>query len=152
MKWAIRDLLNPVVTRSLLYGADPFDLEAILKKIDNIKVRSGKQIQEVWINEWHAKIDRYSELRDKAEKEGNRISAREYAKMVTQCHYACFMINIEDLEHKTEIYNGLEESYKRSRDFRNNKSLKLELLGRRSAENAGNDYAGRAEEDGGRRS
>ena len=25
MKWAIRDLLNPVVTRSLLFGSDPFD-------------------------------------------------------------------------------------------------------------------------------
>ena len=39
MKWAIRDLLNPVATRSLLYGADPFDLEYILKKIDSIKVK-----------------------------------------------------------------------------------------------------------------
>ncbi|WP_455529300.1 dienelactone hydrolase family protein [Ruminococcus sp.] len=127
MKWAIRDLLNPVATRSLLYGADPFDLEAILKKIDNIKVKSGKQIQAVWLDEWHAKIDRYSELRDKAVKEGNKISAREYAKMVTQCHYACFMINIEDLEHKTEIYKGLEESYRRYAKLCKNKIEYVEI-------------------------
>ena len=51
MKWAIRDLLNPVATRSLLYGADPFDLEYILKKIDGIKVKSGKQIQSLPVTE-----------------------------------------------------------------------------------------------------
>ena len=113
MKWAIRDLLNPVVTRSLLYGSDPFDLEHILKKVDAIKAMSGKKIQEVWLGEWHEKIDRYTELLEKAEAAGRHIAAREYAKMITQCHYACFMINIEDLEHKKAIYSGLVESYKR---------------------------------------
>ena len=49
MKWAIRDLLNPVVTRSMIFGANPFDIEYILKKIDGIKVMSGKQIQSVWL-------------------------------------------------------------------------------------------------------
>ena len=34
MKWAIRDLLNPVVTRSMLYGTNPFDVEYLLKKVD----------------------------------------------------------------------------------------------------------------------
>ena len=127
MKWAIRDLLNPVATRSLLYGADPFDLESILKKIDNIKVKSGKQIQNVWLDEWHAKIDRYTELRDKAEEAGNKISAREYAKMIAQCHYACFMVNIEDVEHKTEIYNGLVESYKHYAKLCKNKIEYVEI-------------------------
>ena len=113
MKWAIRDLLNPVVTRSMLFGSDPFDVESILKKVDAIKVMSGKQIQAVWLGEWEEKAKRYSELCDKAEAAGNKISARAYAKMVTECRYACFMINIEDLEHKREIYSRLEESYKR---------------------------------------
>lgn len=112
MKWAIRDLLNPVVTRSMLYGSDPFDIEAILKKVDAIKAMSGKKIQEVWLGEWKEKISRYTELRDKAAANGNMISAREYAKMVTECNYACFMINIEDVEHKRAIYDGLCASYK----------------------------------------
>lgn len=56
MKWAIRDLLNPVVTRSMIFGANPFDIEYILKKIDGIKVMSGKQIQSVWLGEWAEKI------------------------------------------------------------------------------------------------
>ena len=121
MKWAIRDLLNPVVTRSMLFGSDPFDVESILKKVDAIKVMSGKQIQAVWLGEWEAKAKRYSELCDKAEAAGNKISARAYAKMVTECRYACFMINIEDLEHKREIYSRLEESYKRYISFCKNK-------------------------------
>ena len=55
MKWAIRDLLNPVVTRSMLYGSDPFDIEYILKQVDAIDTMSGKKIQSVWIGEWSKK-------------------------------------------------------------------------------------------------
>ena len=127
MKWAIRDLLNPVVTRSLLYGSDPFDIEYILKKVDAIKVMSGKQIQAVWLGEWNEKIQRYTELRDKAEAAGNKISARAYAKMVAECHYACFMINIEDVENKRAIYSGLEESYKRYIKLCKNKIQYVEI-------------------------
>lgn len=121
MKWAIRDLLNPVVTRSLLFGSDPFDIEYVLKQVDKIKVMSGKQIQNVWLTEWNTKAERYSELCAQAADKGNIISAREYAKMVTECNYACFMINIEDVEHKTEIYSKLRESYKTYISFCSNK-------------------------------
>ena len=127
MKWAIRDLLNPVVTRSMLYGSDPFDIEYILKQVDAIDKMSGKKIQEVWIGEWNKKIAHYSELRDKAEARGNRISARAYAKLVTECHYACFMVNIQDLEHKTVIYNGLVDSYKKYISLCDNKIEYIEI-------------------------
>lgn len=113
MKWAIRDLLNPVATRSLLFGTNPFDLEFILKKIDGIKVMSGKQIQAVWLGEWHKKIARYNELAKQSEQKNNIISAKAYYKLATQCHYACFMINTDDIDKKTEIYAGLAESYKK---------------------------------------
>ena len=73
MKWAIRDLLNPVVTRSLLFGSDPFDIEYILKQVDKIKVMSGKQIQAIWLDEWNAKADRYNEFCLKAADKGNII-------------------------------------------------------------------------------
>ncbi len=127
MKWAIRDLLNPVATRSMLYGVNPFDLEYILKKIDNIKVMSGKQIQAVWLEEWNAKIKRYTELCDKAEEQGNIISAREYAKMAVRCHYACFMINIEDVDNKRAIYTGLETSYRCYANLSDNKIEYIEI-------------------------
>ncbi len=127
MKWAIRDLLNPVVTRSLLYGSNPFDIEYILKKIDRIEKMSGKAIQAVWLSEWQEKINRYTELLEKAEAAGRKTAAREYAKLITQCHYACFMINIEDLDHKKEIYAGLKESYKRYIKLCKNKIEYIEI-------------------------
>ena len=70
MKWAIRDLLNPVVTRSMLYGTNPFDVEYLLKKVDAIETMSGKMIQTVWLDEWFSKIIHYTELCDKAKAKG----------------------------------------------------------------------------------
>lgn len=111
MKWAIRDLLNPVVTRSMIFGANSFDIEYILKKIDGIKVMSGKQIQNVWLGEWAEKIRKYTDLARQAADSGHRISARAYYKLAAQCHYACYMINTEDIDKKTEIYDGLAHAY-----------------------------------------
>ncbi len=113
MKWSIRELLNPVVTRSMLYGSDPFDTEYVLKKVDEIDVMSGKKIQAVWLGEWEKKINHYAALRDEAEVRGCRISARAYAKMVAECWYACYMVNIQDLEQKIAIYNSLAETYQK---------------------------------------
>ena len=62
MKWPIRDLLNPVTTRSLLYGTNPFDMEYVLKKMDAIKTMSGKEIKNVWLGEWKQKADKYYKI------------------------------------------------------------------------------------------
>ncbi|MGN1114797.1 MAG: alpha/beta hydrolase [Oscillospiraceae bacterium] len=127
MKWRIRDLFNPVITRTLLYGANPFDLEYILQQMDNIKVMSGKQIKGVWLKEWEKKADRYLEYAKKSEERGNLISAREYYKLVSQCYYACYMINSDDIELKRSIYNKLEESYRKTVSFRTNRVEYLEI-------------------------
>ena len=127
MKWAIRDLLNPVSTRSLLYGTNPFDLEYVLKKLDAVKVMSGKQIQNIWLGEWGRKIERYEQLAAEAKERGNRISERAYRKLVVQCHYACFMINTDDVEKKTEIYDGLADAYVRYIALCDNKIEAVEI-------------------------
>ncbi len=127
MKWSIRELLNPVVTRSMLYGSDPFDTEYVLKRVDEIDVMSGKKIQAVWLGEWGKKIAHYAELRDQNEAKGNRISARAYAKMVAQCWYACYMVNIQDLEQKVSIYNNLAESYRKYTELCDNKIEYVEI-------------------------
>ncbi|MCR5540997.1 MAG: alpha/beta hydrolase [Ruminococcus sp.] len=127
MKWSIRELLNPVVTRSMLYGSDPFDTEYVLKRVDEIDVMSGKKIQAVWLGEWGKKIAHYAELRDQSEAKGNRISARAYAKMVAQSWYACYMVNIQDLEQKVSIYNNLAESYRKYTELCDNKIEYIEI-------------------------
>ena len=127
MKWSIRELLNPVVTRSMLYGSDPFDTEYVLKRVDEINVMSGKKIQAVWLGEWGKKIAHYAELRNQNEAKGNLISARAYAKMVAQCWYACYMVNIQDLEQKVSIYNNLAESYRKYTELCDNKIEYIEI-------------------------
>lgn len=118
MKWRIRDLLNPVVTRTLLYGANPFDLEYVLQKVDQIQVMSGKQIKVVWLGEWERKANHYLSYAKKSEERGNLISAREYYKMMAQCYYACYMINSDDIEQKREIYKKLETAYRKTVSLR----------------------------------
>lgn len=127
MKWAVRDLLNPVVTRSLLYGSDPFDMEYVLKQIDAIDVMSGRKIQAVWLGEWDNKISHYEKLMKKAEDSGNRISALAYAKLISVCHYAKFMINLEDTDKKIAVYNGLRSSYKKYISMRDAKTEYVEI-------------------------
>lgn len=127
MKWRIRDLLNPVVTRTLLYGANSFDMEYILQKMDQIKVMSGKQIKVVWLGEWERKAEHYLKYAQMSEEKGNIISAREYYKMVTRCHYACYMINSDDIEQKREIYKNLEKYYKKEVSLRSNRVEFIEI-------------------------
>ncbi len=125
MDWSIRDLLNPVVTRSLLYGVDPFDMEYILKRVDAIKVKSGKQIKVVWLGEWDRKAERYASYALQAEEKGNDVSARAYRKMEAQCHYASYMINTDDIKQKQHIYENLSRAYAQ---YLKNLNRKTELV------------------------
>lgn len=127
MKWRIRDLLNPVMTRSLLYGTNPFDMEYVLKRMDAIKIMSGKEIKNVWLGEWYAKADKYHTMAEEAVALGNRISACAYSKLETQCHYACYMINMDDVEKKQSIYEKLMESYKNYLSYKKNSMEYVEI-------------------------
>ena len=127
MKWPIRNLLNPVSTRTLLYGTDPFDTEYVLQKIDQIKVMSGKQIKDVWFREWELKAAKYKEFAEKSEADGNVISAEKYNLLVTQCYYACYMINSDDVEQKREVYKKLEKYYAKTVALRKNKVEFVEI-------------------------
>ncbi|MDE7099351.1 MAG: esterase FrsA, partial [Ruminococcus sp.] len=120
MKWRIRDLLNPVVTRSMIYGADPFDIEYVLQKVDRIEKMSGKEVKNVWFSEWQRKAQIYLKNAVKSEKKGRTISAREYYMMTAQCCYACYMINMDDIELKRGVYNCLAKYYKKAVSFRSN--------------------------------
>lgn len=127
MKWRIRDLMNPVITRTLLYGTNPFDLEYILQKLDNLKVMSGKQIKAVWLEEWERKASHYLEYAQKSEARGSLISAREYYMLIAQCYYACYMVNTDDIEQKRGIYKKLEDAYKKTVSLRTNRVEYIEI-------------------------
>jgi dienelactone hydrolase len=126
-KWPLRNLLNPVVTRSLLYGTDSFDMEYVLQKIDQIKTMSGKEVKRVWFGEWERKASRYIEYAEKAEKAGNRVSAEAFNMMTAQCYYAGYQINTDDIEQKRAVYNKLALYYKKAVSFRPNKVEYIEI-------------------------
>lgn len=126
-KWPLRNLLNPVVTRSLLYGVNPFDMEYVLKKVDEISTMSGKEVKRVWFGEWERKAARYLEFAEKAENNGNRVSAGEFYMLVAQCYYSGYMINTDDIEKKREVYKNLEKYYRKSVGFRNNRVEYIEI-------------------------
>ncbi|MBE6852594.1 MAG: alpha/beta hydrolase [Ruminococcus sp.] len=127
MKWPLRNLLNPVVTRSLLYGANSFDVEYVLKKIDAIKTMSGKEVKRVWFEEWENKASKYLEYAQNAENKGFDISAEKYYELVAQCYYASYMINTDDIDKKKEVYKNLEKYYKKSIAFRRTKVEYVEI-------------------------
>ena len=127
MKWPIRDLLNPVSTRVLLYGTDPFDTEYVLQRVDQITTLSGKQIKIVWFSEWERKAERYIKYAQMAEEKNNRVSAEKYNMLAAQCYYACYMINTDDIEKKHEVYKNLEYFYKKSVSFRKTRVEYVEI-------------------------
>ena len=126
-KWPLRNLLNPVVTRSLIYGTDSFDMEYVLKKIDEIKTMSGKEVKRVWFSEWERKAARYIECAEKAEKAGNRVSVEAFYMMTAQCYYAGYQINTDDIDQKREVYEKLAKFYRKAVSFRNNKVKYVEI-------------------------
>ncbi|MBP0962588.1 MAG: alpha/beta hydrolase [Oscillospiraceae bacterium] len=126
-KWPLRNLLNPVVTRSLLYGTDSFDMEYVLQKIDQIKTMSGKEVKTVWFGEWERKAARYIECAEKAEKAGNKISAEAFYMMTAQCYYAGYQINTDDIDQKRDVYEKLAKYYRKAVSFRPNKVEYIEI-------------------------
>jgi len=126
-KWPLRNLLNPVVTRSLIYGTDSFDMEYVLSKVDEIKTMSGKEVKRVWFGEWERKAERYLKYAEKAENNGNAISAEAYYMMTAQCYYAGYMINTDDIDQKHDVYIKLAQYYRKAVSFRDTKVEYIEI-------------------------
>ncbi|MDO5147981.1 MAG: alpha/beta hydrolase family protein [Oscillospiraceae bacterium] len=127
MKWPVRNLLNPVSTRTLLFGTDPFDTEYVLQKIDSINIMSGKMIKEVWFREWEQKATKYIDFAGKSESKGNIISAEKYYMLAAQCYYASYMINTDDINQKKTVYKKLASNYRKSVSLRKNKVEYIEI-------------------------
>lgn len=127
MKWPVRNLLNPVSTRTLLFGTNPFDTEYVLQKIDSINTMSGKMIKEVWFREWEQKAVKYIDFAEKSKTKGNIISAEKYYMLAAQCYYASYMINTDDIDQKKAVYKKLASNYRRSVSLRKNKVEYIEI-------------------------
>lgn len=114
MKWSIRSLLNPVITRCLIYGVSPFDLEFILRKVEEKPIINSKMLQDTWISQWERKAEHFKRLGEEESKKKNSISVSEYYMLAAKCYYACYLMNSDEIENKKNVYENLEYCYRKS--------------------------------------
>jgi len=114
MEWSIRSLLNPVITRLLIYGVNPVDVEAVLKAVENKNHLNAHSLEKCWLAEWQSKAEFYQSLGEKAAKNNNKLSAREFFFFAAQCYYAIFLINFQDINDKKRMYQKYAALYRTS--------------------------------------
>lgn len=127
MQWSIRQLLNPVITRVLLFGTNPIDLEYVLRQVEKTPLLNGKALEKTWMDEWNKKIQRVEVLAREAEQKSNRESIYQYNMLLAQYYYACYQINSDDIDSKRRIYDLLNMYYKKALDSRKNKTELLQI-------------------------
>lgn len=112
MQWSIRNLLNPVIARCLIYEVNPFDLESILRKVEEKLLVNAKMLENTWVSEWEGKAAHFKELAENQRKKGNMQSVSEYYKLAAKCYYASYLLNSDEIENKRKVYEQLAFSYK----------------------------------------
>jgi dienelactone hydrolase len=113
-EWTIRNLLNPVITRLLIYGVNPIDLEYVLHVVENKNHINARSLERSWLAEWESKARRYSDLAEAAAAQGNSLSANEFFLFAAQCYYATFLINFADKQEKKRVYGEYARYYEKS--------------------------------------
>ncbi|MBN2738008.1 MAG: alpha/beta hydrolase [Spirochaetales bacterium] len=115
--WSIRTLLNPVVTRLLIYGINPMDLESIMSKIEDMVILNSPSLEKKWQTLWEEKAVHYSDLADKALVKGRKETARELFMAAAQCYFAVYLINLSSIDQKAIVYAKLSDYYFKAARF-----------------------------------
>ncbi len=115
--WSIRDLLNPVTTRLLIHGANPFDLERILKRIEQTPLRNARQLETQWLTEWDKLGCTWQERSQSAAMQGQRRTALALGLQAASCRLAQFLINPGDIARRRAIYLDYVRSYRQAAAF-----------------------------------
>jgi len=126
-EWSIRNLLNPVITRLLIYGVNPIDVEYVLKAVESKNHLNSKSLEKTWQYEWERKAHLYVQLAEKAEENNNPLTARDLYLYATQCYYAIFLINFTNIEDKRQVYLIFSKLYKKMLDQSPFKTERLEI-------------------------
>jgi hypothetical protein len=91
--WTIRNLLNPVISRLLIYGVHPIDVETVMDAVESKPLLNAKSLERSWLAEWEGRASHYAGLAERAEQDGHLVSAGKLFAMAAQCYYAAFLIN-----------------------------------------------------------
>ena len=112
--WTIRSLLNPVLSRLLIYGVHPIDVETAMCAVENKPHLNARSLERSWLAEWEQRAARYADLAERAEQEGSLPSAGKLFTLAAQCYYAGFLINPAEEGEKKRIYLRFADLYRKS--------------------------------------
>ncbi len=126
-EWSIRSFLAPVITRMLIYGTNPFDIEAILKEVENTNIINSNVLQQKWLELWETKANRYLDIAQNAEICGDTITAHDMYLQTAQCYYAVFLINFVKIDDKKNVYTKYAEYYEKALTFLTTDSKKIDI-------------------------
>ncbi|MDC7220835.1 MAG: alpha/beta hydrolase [Spirochaetales bacterium] len=110
-QWSIRNLLNPVTTRLLIYGMNPMDLEYVLQKIEETVILNSKSLNKKWAALWEKKGENYKAKALDALEKNHLTTARELFLITAQCYFAIYLVNPGNIEQKKQYYRKLVSSY-----------------------------------------
>jgi dienelactone hydrolase len=113
-EWSVRGLLNPVITRSLIYGVNPFDLEQVLALVEKGKILNARFLEETWRGAWEERADNYQRIAETAIRTGSTLTARESYHFAARCMFSAYLINFAGIEDKKAVYHRYASLYEQS--------------------------------------
>lgn len=127
MEWSIRGLFNPVITRLLIYGVNPIDVEYVVTTVENMTHNNIRSLEKAWLSEWEKKAEKYNQLGVEAERKNNFKTAKDVFFYAAQCYYACFLVNFASIDEKKRVYEKYVYYYKKSTDYYDSKVEYIEI-------------------------
>ncbi|HMA91883.1 MAG TPA: alpha/beta hydrolase [Polyangiaceae bacterium] len=125
--WSFRTLLNPVVARMLIYGASPFDLERVLRRVEDTPLRNAQQLESLWLTEWEALAHQWRERSRDAAHRMRCSTARDTSFQASACGLAQFLINSAEISRKSQSYAAYSEDYRKAADYFGSRVLSLDI-------------------------
>jgi dienelactone hydrolase len=110
--WSIRTLLNPVVARLLIFGVNPFDLERVLRAIEETPLRNARQLEALWLERWEGLARGWEQRRQMGPSMSSRRTRLAMGLEASACRLAQFLINPGDLERRRAIYEQFVDTYR----------------------------------------
>lgn len=113
-QWGLRSVLGPVLTRLIIYGTHPVDVEHAMQFVENAPMKNALDLERNWSTVWSERAEKYVSLLEKAS--SKTMQERMY-KLATQCYYATFLINYSEHTQKVSLYKKYAENYRNGVSF-----------------------------------
>lgn len=107
-QWGLRSVLGPVLTRLIIYGTHPVDVEHAIQYVEQAPMRNALDLEKNWATVWEERAQKYITL---AEQAYTDIQREKMLRLATQCYYATFLINYNEHNTKVQLYKKYAENY-----------------------------------------